>query len=156
MTGSRWTDGASKHRPGTGIPNLESPLHTASQLWDFDGRPDPDGSAPRPAGGDEICGGTCDDIDGKKPRNSAKSWRRPMDLGLRGKSALVCAGSKGIGRACAEALSAEGARVAICARDEETLFRAAAEISSATLNPVLPLRADLARAEDVDALFEEI
>jgi 3-oxoacyl-[acyl-carrier protein] reductase len=79
-----------------------------------------------------------------------------MDLGLRGKSALVCAGSKGIGRACAEALSAEGARVAICARDEETLFRAAAEISSATLNPVLPLRADLARAEDVDALFEEI
>jgi 3-oxoacyl-[acyl-carrier protein] reductase len=79
-----------------------------------------------------------------------------MDLGLRGKTALVCAGSKGIGRASAEALSAEGARVAICARDEETLSRAAAEISAATHNAVLPLRADLTRTEDIDSLFSEI
>lgn len=79
-----------------------------------------------------------------------------MDLGLRGKTALVCAGSKGIGRASAEALSAEGARVAICARDEETLARAAAEITAGTRNPVLALRADLTRPEDIDALFSEI
>jgi 3-oxoacyl-[acyl-carrier protein] reductase len=79
-----------------------------------------------------------------------------LDLGLRGKTALVCAGSRGIGRACAEALSAEGARVAICARDAGTLSRAAEEISRGTGNPVLPLQADLTRVEDIDSLFGEI
>jgi 3-oxoacyl-[acyl-carrier protein] reductase len=79
-----------------------------------------------------------------------------LDLGLSGKAALVCAGSKGIGRACAEALSAEGARVAICARDAGTLSRAAGEISAGTGNPVLPLQADLTRAEDIDSMFGEI
>lgn len=79
-----------------------------------------------------------------------------MDLGLRGKIALVCAGSKGIGRACAEALSAEGARVAICARNGDTLSRTAGEISARTGNPVLPFRADLTVVEEIDALFSEI
>ena len=79
-----------------------------------------------------------------------------MELGLLGKTALVCAGSKGIGRASAEALSAEGARVAICARDLETLSRAAGEIAARTGNPVLPFRADLTVAADIDSLFEEI
>lgn len=79
-----------------------------------------------------------------------------MDLGLRGKTALVCAGSKGIGRACAEALSAEGARVAICARGGDTLSRTAGEISERTGNPVLPFRADLTVVEEIDALFSEI
>ncbi len=79
-----------------------------------------------------------------------------MDLGIRGRFALVCAGSKGLGRSCAAALSAEGARVAICARNAETLSRAAAEISGATGNPVLPIQADLARDADIDALFTEI
>ena len=79
-----------------------------------------------------------------------------MELGLLGKTALVCAGSKGIGRASAEALSAEGARVAICARDVETLSRAAGEIAARTGNPVLPFRADLTVAAEIDSLFEEI
>ena len=79
-----------------------------------------------------------------------------MELGLLGKTALVCAGSKGIGRASAEALSAEGARVAICARDVETLSRAAGEIAARTGNPVLPFRADLTVAADIDSLFAEI
>lgn len=79
-----------------------------------------------------------------------------MDLGLRGKTALVCAGSKGIGRACAEALSAEGARVAICARDGDTLSRTAGEISERTGIAVLPFRADLTVAEEIDSLFSEI
>ena len=78
-----------------------------------------------------------------------------MDFGIRGKAALVCAGSRGIGRACAEVLSAEGARVAVCARDEETLSRAAAEISAKTGNPVLAVRADLTRGEEIDTLFSE-
>ena len=79
-----------------------------------------------------------------------------MDFGIRGKAALVCAGSRGIGRACAEVLSAEGARVAVCARDEETLSRAAAEISAKTGNPVLAVRADLTRGEEIDDLFARI
>lgn len=44
-----------------------------------------------------------------------------MDLGLQGRAALVAAGSKGLGRACAEALAREGADVAICARGEDAL-----------------------------------
>ncbi|HEU5360259.1 MAG TPA: SDR family oxidoreductase [Candidatus Deferrimicrobiaceae bacterium] len=79
-----------------------------------------------------------------------------MDLGIRGKAALVCAGSRGIGRACAESLSGEGARVAICARNEETLKSAAAEVAAKTGNPVLPIRADLTRGEEIDALFRRI
>lgn len=51
-----------------------------------------------------------------------------MDLGLRGRAAAVAAGSKGIGRACAEALAREGADVAICARGEEALREAATSL----------------------------
>ena len=39
-----------------------------------------------------------------------------MDLGIRGKRALVCAASRGLGRGCAEALAREGVEVTICAR----------------------------------------
>ncbi|MBI5525583.1 MAG: SDR family oxidoreductase [Deltaproteobacteria bacterium] len=53
-----------------------------------------------------------------------------MDLQLSGKVALVCGGSKGLGRAAAGSLKREGARVAICARGEETLRLAAREIGA--------------------------
>ena len=53
-----------------------------------------------------------------------------MNLGLKGKSALVTAASKGIGRATAAGLLAEGARVMICARDVDELDRARAELIS--------------------------
>lgn len=55
-----------------------------------------------------------------------------MDLGLKGKVALVAAASQGLGLASALALAAEGARVAICARNEETLTQAAHLIRSET------------------------
>lgn len=51
-----------------------------------------------------------------------------MDLGIAGKVAVVCASSKGLGRAAAEALAAEGARLAICARGEAALRAAAASM----------------------------
>jgi 3-oxoacyl-[acyl-carrier protein] reductase len=54
-----------------------------------------------------------------------------MDLGIAGKVALVTASSKGLGRASAEALAAEGARVVITARTEDTLRAAAAAIEAA-------------------------
>jgi len=53
-----------------------------------------------------------------------------MDLGIRGRRALVCAASKGLGRGCAEALAREGVDVTICARTAADVERAAAEIGA--------------------------
>ena len=55
-----------------------------------------------------------------------------MDLGLEGKRALVCAASKGLGRACAMALAREGVNVTITARTADALERTAVEIRAAT------------------------
>lgn len=55
-----------------------------------------------------------------------------MDLGLKGKRALVQGASAGLGFAIARALAAEGARVAICSRSEERLRKAASETGAAT------------------------
>ncbi len=79
-----------------------------------------------------------------------------MDSGLSGKTALVCAGSRGIGRACAEDLAAEGAKVAICARGEDALRKAAEEIAERTGRPVLPVRADVTDGADVETLFRKV
>ena len=54
-----------------------------------------------------------------------------MDLGLKGKRALVCGASKGLGFACADALAAEGVDVVIVARGAEALLAAAERIRSA-------------------------
>jgi len=51
-----------------------------------------------------------------------------MDLGIRGRTALVCGASKGLGRACAEALAAEGVSLTITGRDAAALEEAAASI----------------------------
>jgi 3-oxoacyl-[acyl-carrier protein] reductase len=72
-----------------------------------------------------------------------------MDLGLKGKAALVVAASKGMGRACALGLAAEGARVAMCARGEAALDEAAAAVKRQTGAEVLAVSADVSRAEDV-------
>src|SRR5207249_6093175 len=55
-----------------------------------------------------------------------------MDLRIAGRTALVCAASKGLGRGCAEALAREGVAVTICARTEANVRQAAAEIGAAT------------------------
>lgn len=54
-----------------------------------------------------------------------------MDLRIRGKRALICAASRGLGRACAQALAGEGVAVTITGRDAETLARTAGEIGAA-------------------------
>jgi 3-oxoacyl-[acyl-carrier protein] reductase len=79
-----------------------------------------------------------------------------MDLGLKGRAALVTAGSKGIGRACAMGLAAEGARVAICARTEADLKAAAEEIRAKTGTEVLAIPCDVTRADQVRALVDRV
>ena len=65
-----------------------------------------------------------------------------MDLQLTGRRALVTGGSRGIGKATAAALLAEGAEVAIAARDQTRLERAAAGLGAAAGRPVAAFRAD--------------
>ncbi|HSI73616.1 MAG TPA: SDR family NAD(P)-dependent oxidoreductase, partial [Fimbriimonas sp.] len=68
-----------------------------------------------------------------------------MDLGLSGKIAMVAASSKGIGLATAKSLYAEGCRVSICARSEEVLEQAAAEVGEDARSYVV----DVSDAEDL-------
>ena len=69
-----------------------------------------------------------------------------MNLGIRDKVALVGGSSEGIGRAVAEALAAEGARVAVCGRREDLARRAAQEIGSAYGVETFALACDLSSA----------
>jgi 3-oxoacyl-[acyl-carrier protein] reductase len=75
-----------------------------------------------------------------------------MDLGLEGKTALVTAASKGLGRAIATELAREGARVVISSRDEEALARAANEIGEETGSEIGYRACDLTIGSHVDAL----
>ena len=70
-----------------------------------------------------------------------------MDMGIRGKTALVCAASKGLGRGCAMALAAEGANVIITARGKEALEATAAAIRSATGVTVTAVAGDITTPE---------
>jgi len=67
-----------------------------------------------------------------------------MDLGLKGRTAIVCAASKGLGRACAEALAAEGVVLVLNARDPVRLEQAASELSAAHNIKVTAVAGDIA------------
>jgi NAD(P)-dependent dehydrogenase (short-subunit alcohol dehydrogenase family) len=73
-----------------------------------------------------------------------------MDLGLTDKVAFITGASKGIGRAVAEQLSAEGADVVITARTAEPLERTAREITAKTKRAVEAMAGDMSKPEDVD------
>ncbi|MFP4239077.1 MAG: SDR family oxidoreductase [Rhodosalinus sp.] len=66
-----------------------------------------------------------------------------MDMGIRGKRALVCASSKGLGRGCAEALAAEGANLVMNARGAEALEATAQAIRDAHGVEVVTVAADI-------------
>jgi 3-oxoacyl-[acyl-carrier protein] reductase len=74
-----------------------------------------------------------------------------MDLGISGKVAMVAAASKGIGLAAAKALVAEGCKVSICARSEDTLEAAAAELGDEARSYVV----DVSDAEDLTWWVEQ-
>jgi 3-oxoacyl-[acyl-carrier protein] reductase len=71
-----------------------------------------------------------------------------------GRVALVCAASKGLGRASAEALARDGMRVAICARGGDALAEAAAALRAFGAD-VRPIQADLRRAADVTRVIDQ-
>jgi 3-oxoacyl-[acyl-carrier protein] reductase len=78
-----------------------------------------------------------------------------MDLGISGRPALVAAASKGLGFGCAMALAAEGARVAICARDAGALADARDRIAEQTGATVVAVPADVSREEDARRFIRE-
>ena len=77
-----------------------------------------------------------------------------MDLGLQGKVALVAAASQGMGRAAAMCLAREGAKVAICARNQGPLDAASEAIRKETNADVLAFRADVSKATDIRAFVD--
>jgi 3-oxoacyl-[acyl-carrier protein] reductase len=77
-----------------------------------------------------------------------------MDLGLKNKVAVVLGGSAGIGRGCAEALAAEGARLAICARRPQSLEEAERELSRKT--EVLSAACDVTDPVQMAAFLKQV
>jgi len=76
-----------------------------------------------------------------------------MDLQLKGKRAIICASSKGLGKACALALAREGVQVVINGRHQESLQSAADEINAAGCGRAIPVIADVTTPEGRDAMF---
>ena len=74
-----------------------------------------------------------------------------MDLGLTGRVAIVTGGSYGIGRAVAQSLLQEGAKVAICARNAEQLEHTAKDLGP----EVLAVQADMSKITDIAILFDK-
>jgi 3-oxoacyl-[acyl-carrier protein] reductase len=77
-----------------------------------------------------------------------------MDLGLTGRSAIVCASSQGLGRACALELARAGCRVVINGRDAERLALVADELATQTGAEIIPVVADVGTIEGRAALLE--
>ena len=79
-----------------------------------------------------------------------------MDLGLKDQVALVTGASKGIGKAVALGLAAEGARVAIVARDAAMLDKVAAECRDRSRRDAVAVAADLSRLDEVERVVGEV
>ncbi len=76
-----------------------------------------------------------------------------MDLGISGRKAIVCASSRGLGKACAMALAEAGCTVVVNGRDAATLGATADEIRKATKATVIAVVADVSTKEGQDALL---
>src|SRR5262245_17184047 len=78
-----------------------------------------------------------------------------MDLGLRGKRAIVTGGSLGIGQAIARTLAREGGDVAIVARPKDRLEATARELAAETGQRIIPLSADVTSKAQVDSMVAQ-
>lgn len=78
-----------------------------------------------------------------------------MDLGLKRKNALVTASSKGIGKACAEALASAGCNVMICSRNSENLIPVADELARNYGTNIQWYQCDLKNLNDIEDLIKE-
>jgi 3-oxoacyl-[acyl-carrier protein] reductase len=78
---------------------------------------------------------------------------RPMDLGISGRKAIVCASSRGLGRACAFALAQAGCDVVVNGRDDKTVAATAEELRLSTGANVTAVVADVATAQGQAALL---
>jgi len=76
-----------------------------------------------------------------------------MDLGIAGRKAIVCASSKGLGRACAEKLAEAECEVVVNGRDRDSAEATAADIRKATGAKVIAVAADVASPDGQAALF---
>src|SRR5580700_3337301 len=79
-----------------------------------------------------------------------------MELGLKGRVAIVAAASKGLGRAVAEGLAKEGCHVAICARTAEELARTAVEIERASGAQIFQQALDVTSFESVSSFVHAV
>ncbi|MGN7469002.1 SDR family oxidoreductase [Brevibacillus sp. SAFN-007a] len=78
-----------------------------------------------------------------------------MDLHLQGRTALVLASSKGLGKATALSLAQEGANVTICGRDEQALEAVRGEIEQAAGQPPLAVQVDVTKPGDIERVVQE-
>ena len=78
-----------------------------------------------------------------------------MDLQLKGKAAVVTASSKGLGRAIAEQLAAEGARLLLCSRDEQSVCELAARLQEAYGVEAAGMAVDLSSPEQIGWLVQQ-
>ncbi len=79
-----------------------------------------------------------------------------MDLGLSGATAVVQGGTQGMGRAAAECLASDGAKVAVLARTEVDLETTVAHLRELGAQDAFPLQADITKGDQVDAAFEQV
>lgn len=78
-----------------------------------------------------------------------------MDLGLKGKVALVAAASAGLGYGVARALASEGARVSMCSRSAETVEQAAIKLADDTGAEIIGTACDVTKAADIQAWVDK-
>lgn len=79
-----------------------------------------------------------------------------MDLGLKGRVALVCASSQGLGKAIAQTLAQEGASVAICSRNEKSLEETRQALEAQTNAKIISVVADLSLKQDLEKLVTTV
>ena len=78
-----------------------------------------------------------------------------MDLSIKGKNAIVCASSQGLGKSAAVDLAKEGVNLAICSRNKDKINLVKEEIEQTSDVKVVAIEADLSSEKDISALFQE-